>query len=120
MQGLAASAFARGVAVEVCVGTEVAVAVGGTGVLVEDGMGVAEGVLTGRGAPQADKIKARTIANLASEIFFISRSLLATLAAARMNLKNRVIYLRADRNPDPVPCSLYDYKGEVSVSRSAS
>ena len=57
--------------------------------LVEDGMGVSVGVLAGRGVPQADKIKARIIANLASEIFFICRSLLATLIVARMGLKNR-------------------------------
>ena len=112
MQGLAASAFASRVAVEVCVGTEVEVAVGGRRVLVEDGIGVsvgmsvAVGLLAGRGVPQADKIKARTIANLASEIFFISRSLWATLIVARMDLKNRAVYLRADRNPDTFPRSL--------------
>src|SRR5690242_5568719 len=91
MQGLAASAFGIGVAVEVCVGVRVDVDVGGTGVLLEGGMGVAVGVLAGREVPQADEIKTRTIANLASEIFFIRRSLLATMIVARMGLKNRAL-----------------------------
>jgi hypothetical protein len=91
MHGLAASAFGIGVAVEVCVGAGVNVDVGGTGVLVEVGMGVSVGVLAGRGVPQADKIKARTIANLASEIFFMCRSLLATLIVARIDLKSRAL-----------------------------
>jgi len=89
MQGLAASAFGMGVAVEVCVGAGVEVEVGGTGVLEEGGMGVTVGMLAGRGAPQADKIKARAIPNLASEIFFIRISLLADLIVTRMGLKNR-------------------------------
>ena len=60
---------------------------------------IAVGVLAGRGVPQADKIKARTIANLASEIFFICRSLLATLIVARMGLKKQ--------GPDPGHWSIY-------------
>ena len=75
MQGLVAST----VGTAVSVGEGVCDGVGGTGVSVEVGMGVLVGVLAGRGVAQADKIKAKASANLASHILFIFRSLLDAL-----------------------------------------
>jgi len=100
MHGLVISAF--GVSVWLSVGVDV----GGMGVLVEVGMDVLLGGLAGREVPQADEINARAIANLASQIFFIFRSLLAILIFAETDLKKRElipnvsIFLRHYRNPD--------------------
>lgn len=105
MHGLVASTFG----VAVAVGEGVCDGVGGIDVLVEVGMGGLLGVLAGSEAPQPDEIKARAIANLASQIFFIFGPLLKILIFAKMDLKNVLnergfvqnvsMYLRDDCNP---------------------
>lgn len=56
-------------------GTDVLVDVG-KAVAVETGMGVLVGLLAGRGVPQANEIRARTVASMANQILFILISLL--------------------------------------------